>query len=139
AMTAGAVAPPWGNNDVITLLIPHRLGHKSAEFVHDAGNFMPRGDGRRNVGVFPEVSVDELYIRTAHSTRPYLDKHLIGLNVRNGHVLEDESLAILVHACCFHICFPSNAMGIRIQVSLDVDLKLPPDVQRWDVNNESAL
>src|SRR5262249_38437497 len=64
AMTAGSVAPPGGNDHVITLLIPHRLGHKPAELVHDAGDFMPRRDGRRNVSVFPEVSVDELYIGT---------------------------------------------------------------------------
>src|SRR5262249_15898867 len=67
-MTAGSVAPPGGDDHVITLLIPHRPGHKPTEFVHDAGDFMPRGDGRRNVSVFPEVSVDELYIGTAHST-----------------------------------------------------------------------
>jgi hypothetical protein len=103
---------------MIALLIPHRLGHKPPELVHDAGDFMPRSDGRRNVSIFPEVSIDELYIRTAHSTRPYLDKHLIGLNVRNGDILEDESLAIFVHACCFHICFPFEALGIKIQVSL---------------------
>src|SRR5262249_32122851 len=111
AMTAGAVTPPGGDNHVITFLITHRLGHESAELVHDAGDFMPRGDGRRNVGVFPEVSVDELYIGTAHSTRPDLDKHLIGLNVRNGHVLKDESLAIFVDARCFHVCFPFEVVG----------------------------
>src|SRR5262249_43242080 len=111
AMTAGSVAPPWGDNDVITLLIPHRLKHEPADLVHDAGDFMPRGDGRRNVSVFPEVSVDELHIGTTHSTRPHVDKHLIGLNVRNGHVLEDESLAILVHARCFHVCFPFEVVG----------------------------
>src|SRR5262249_36042979 len=113
AMTAGSVAPPGGDNDVIPLLIPHRLGHKPAELVHDAGDFMPGGDGRRNVSVFSEVSVDELHIRTAHSTRPYLDKHLIGLNVGNGHVLEDESLAIFVHASCIHVCFPFEVVGIE--------------------------
>ena len=58
AMTAGSVAPSGGDNDMITLLIPHRLGYKPAEFVHDAGDFMPRSDGRRNVSVFLEVSVD---------------------------------------------------------------------------------
>src|SRR6516165_2449274 len=95
AMTAGSVAPPGGDNDMITLLIPHRLGHKPAEFVHDAGDFMPGGDGHRDVGVFPEVSVDELHIRTAHSARPYLNKHLIGLDVRDGHVFKNEGLIIL--------------------------------------------
>src|SRR5262249_5091370 len=106
AMTAGAVTPPGGDNHVITLLIPPRPGQQTAEPVHDAGDFMTRGDGGRNVSVFPEVSVDELHIGTAHSTRPDLDEHLIGLNVRNGHVFEDENLAILVHTCCFHVCFP---------------------------------
>src|SRR5262249_10631388 len=88
AMTAGAVAPPGGDDHVITLLIPHGLGHKPSELVHDAGDFMPRGDGRRNVSVFPEVSIDELHVGTAHSTSPDLDEHLIRLNVRDGHVLE---------------------------------------------------
>src|SRR5262249_21995461 len=106
AMTARSVTPPWGDNDVITLLIPHRPGHKPAELVHDACDFMPRGDGCRNVSVFPEVSIDELHVGAAHSTGPDLDEHLIGLNIRNGHVLEDESLAILVHARCFHVCVP---------------------------------
>src|SRR5262249_17724954 len=111
AMSAGAVTPPGGDNHVITLLIPHRLGHEPAELVHDAGNFMTWGDGCRNVSIFPEVSVDELYIGTAHSTSPDLDQHLIGLNVRNRHVFEDESLAIFVHTCCFHICFPFKGVG----------------------------
>ena len=106
AMTAGAVTPPGGDDHVITLFETHRLGHEPAELVHDAGDFMARGDGCRNVGVFPEVPVDELHVGAAHSTRPDLDEHLIGLNVRNGHVFEDERLAIFVHACCFHICFP---------------------------------
>src|SRR5262249_35319050 len=113
AVTAGAATPNGGDNHVITHVIPHRLGHKPAELVHDAGDFMPRGDGRRNVSVFPEVSVDELYIGTAHSTRPDLDKHLIRLNVRNRHVLEDESLAIFVHTCRFHICLPFKVEGIK--------------------------
>src|SRR5262245_47805056 len=102
AVTAGAVAPPGGDDHVITLLIPHRPGHEPAEFVHDAGDFMPRGDGCRDVSVFPEVSVDELYIGTAHSTRPDLDEHLTGLNVRNGHVFENEGFVILLDAGRFH-------------------------------------
>src|SRR5262249_54565858 len=106
AMTAGAVAPPGGDDHVITLPIPHRIGHKPAELVHDPGDFITRGDGRRDVIVFSEVPVDELHIGTAHSTGPDLDEHLIGLNVRNGHVLEDESLAIFLHARCFHVCYP---------------------------------
>src|SRR5262245_57701323 len=118
AVTAGAVTPPGGDNHVITFLIPHRPGHKPAEFVHDAGDFMPRGDGCRDVSVFPEVSVDELYIGTAHPTRPDLDKHLIGLTVRNGHVVEDEGLAIFVHARCFHVCSPFEVVGFTIQASL---------------------
>src|SRR5262249_56590667 len=89
AMTAGAVAPPGGDDHVITLLIPHRLGHEPAELVHDAGDFMPPGDGCRNVSVFPEVSVDELHIGAAHSTRPDLDEHLTWLNVRTGTIFED--------------------------------------------------
>ena len=93
-------------------LIPHRPGHKPAELVHGTGDFMPRGDGHRNVSVFPEVSVDELYIGTAHSTRPDLDKYLIGLDVRNGNVLEDESMTIFVHARCFHVCYPFEVVGI---------------------------
>ena len=96
AMTAGAVAPPGGDDHVITLLIPHRPGHEPAELVHDAGDFMARGDGCRNVGVFPEVSIDELHIGTAHSTRPDLDEYLIGPNVRNGDVFEDEGFAIFL-------------------------------------------
>src|SRR5262249_49583350 len=118
AMTAGAVAPPGGDDHVITLLIPHRPGHEPAELVHDAGDFMTRGDGRRNVSVFPEVSIDELHIGTAHSTRPDLDEHITGLNVRNGHVLEDESLAIFVHARCLHVCYPFKVVGLKIQASL---------------------
>src|SRR5262249_59563580 len=101
--TAGHVTPPGCDNDMIPLPRRHRLGHKPAEFMHDAGDFMPRGDGRWNVSVFPEVSVDELYIRTAHSTRPYLDKHLIGLNVRNRHVLENEGFVVLPDTSCFHV------------------------------------
>jgi hypothetical protein len=111
-MTAGAVTPPGGDNHVITLLIPHRPGHKRAELMHDAGDFMTWGDGCRNVSVFPEVSIDELHIGTAHSTGPDLDKHLTRLHVRNGHVFEDESLAIFVHACHFHICFSFKVVGI---------------------------
>src|SRR5262249_18667520 len=117
AMTAGAVAPPGGDDHVITLLIPHRFGHEPAELVHDAGDFMPRRDGCRNVSVFPEVSIDELHIGAAHSTRPDLDEHLIGLNVRNGHVLEDESLAIFVHARCLHVCYPFEVVGCKMYVS----------------------
>src|SRR5262245_63574380 len=107
-MTASAVTPPGGDDHVITLLIPHRPGHKPAELVHDAGDFMTRGDGRRNVSVFPEVSVDELHIGTAHSTRPDLDEHLTGLNVRNGHVFENEGFVIRLDAGRFHFasCCP---------------------------------
>src|SRR5262249_20318680 len=45
AMTAGAVTPPGGDDHVIALPIPYRLGHEFAEPVHDAGDFMTRGDG----------------------------------------------------------------------------------------------
>src|SRR5262249_21584155 len=111
-VAARSVTPSGGDDHMITLLVPDRPRHKLTELVHDGGDFMPRGDGRRNVSVFPEVSVDELYIGAAHSTRPDLDEHLIGLNVRNGHVFEDESLAILVHACCFHVCFPFKVVSV---------------------------
>src|SRR5262245_57594575 len=92
-MTAGAVAPPGHDDDGIALPKSRRLGHDTAELVHDASDLMTKRDRRRDVGISPEVSIHELHVGTAHSARRDLDEDLIGLNVRNRHVLEDESLA----------------------------------------------
>src|SRR5262249_20025366 len=87
AMTAGAIAPARCDDDVITLLKPRRLGHEPAQFVHKAGDFVTRNDRRWNVVVSSEIPIHELHIGAAHSTSLDLDEHLIGLNVRNWHVL----------------------------------------------------
>ena len=104
AMTAGAVAPPGHDNDVVGLLKPARFRDDPADLVHDPSDFVTQRDRRRDVGIFPEVSVHELHVGAAHSARRNLDEDLIGLNVRNRHVLKDEGLAIFVHACGFHVC-----------------------------------
>jgi len=104
AMTAGAVAPPGHDDDVVALLKSGRLGDDPADLVHDAGDFVTQRDGRRNVGIFPKVSVHQLHIGAAHAARPDLNENLIGLNVGNRHVLKDESLSVFVHACRLHVC-----------------------------------
>jgi hypothetical protein len=102
AMTAGAVAPPGHDDDVAALPKSRRLRDEPADLVHDAGDLVTQRDRRRDVGIFPEVSVHQLHVGAAHSARPDLNENFIGLNIRNRHVLEDESLAIFVHACRFH-------------------------------------
>jgi len=104
AMTAGAVAPPGHDDDVVALLKSRRLGNDPADLLHDAGDLMTQCDRRRDVRIFLEVSVHQLHVGAAHSARGDLNQNIIGLNVRNRHVLEDESLAIFVHACRFHFC-----------------------------------
>src|SRR5262249_50873236 len=49
------------------------------------------------------VGMSAYFRGAAHSARRDLDEDLIGLNVRNRHVLEDESFAIFVHTCRFHV------------------------------------
>jgi hypothetical protein len=78
------------------------LRDEPADLVHDAGDLVTQRDRRRDVGIFSEVSVHQLHVAAAHFARPDVDEDLIGLNIRNRHVLEDESLAIFVHACRFH-------------------------------------
>ena len=104
AMTAGAVAPPGHDDDVVPLLKSRRLGNDSADLVHDTRDFMTQRDRRRDVGILPEVSVHELHVGTAHSARGDLNENFIGLNARDRYVLEDGRFAIFVHACCFHVC-----------------------------------
>src|SRR5215831_21069069 len=101
-MTAGAVAPPGHDDDVVTLLKPARTRDNPADLVHDASDLMTQRDRRWDVGVFPEVSVHQLHIGAAHATRRDMNQNFIGLNVRNRHVLQNESLAIFVHACRSH-------------------------------------
>src|SRR5215831_20702342 len=102
AMTAGAVAPPGYDDDVVALPKSRRLGDDPADLVYDAGDLMTQRDRRRDVGIFPEVSVHQLHVGAAHAACADLNENFIGLNVRNRHVLEDESLAIFVHACRSH-------------------------------------
>src|SRR5262249_23730757 len=83
AMTAGAVAPPGHDDDVVALLKSRRLGDDPADLVHDAGDLMTPRDRRRDVGIFPEVSVHQLHIGAAHAARRDLNQNFIGLNVRN--------------------------------------------------------
>src|SRR5262245_16941969 len=103
AMTAGAIAPSGCDHHMVALLKSRRLLHALADFVHDACDFMPRRDRRRNVGVWPEIPVHKLHVRAAHSARLNLDENFIGLDVRQRHVFENESLAILMHSRCFHM------------------------------------
>src|SRR5262249_54199701 len=112
AMTAGAIAPSRHDDDVVALLKSGRLGNDPADLMYDAGDLMTKRDGRRDIGILPEVSVHELHVGAAHSARCDLNENFIGLNIRNRHVLEDERLAIFVHACCFHVCSPSTVVGI---------------------------
>jgi hypothetical protein len=103
-MTAGPVAPSGRDNDVVALTKSRRLGHDTADLVHDAGDLMTQCDRRRDVGISPEVSVYKLHIGAAHSACPDVNENFIGLNLGNRYVLEDESLAVFVHACGFHVC-----------------------------------
>jgi hypothetical protein len=91
---------------VVALLKSRRLGHDAADLGHDAGDLVAQRDGHRDIGIFPEVSVHELHVGAAHSAGPDLNKNLIGLNLRNWDVLKDGRIAVLVHAGCFHVCFP---------------------------------
>src|SRR5262249_41431513 len=113
AMTAGAVAPSGHDYDVVALVKSRRLGHGPADLVHDAGDFVAQRDRPRDAGILPEVSIHELHVGAAHAARRDLDEDLIGLKVRNRYVLEDESLAIFVHACGFHSCSPFTVVGIK--------------------------
>jgi len=115
-MTAGAVAPSGRDDDVVALPKSRRLGHDTADLMHDAGDLMTQRDRRRDVGIFPEVSVHQLHIGAAHAARRDLNQNFIGLNVGNRHVLKNESLAILVHACRFHICVLS-CVGAKSRLS----------------------
>src|SRR5262249_14046138 len=72
--------------------------------MHEAGYFVTRNDRRWNVVVLSEIPVNELDVGATHSTRLDLDEHLIGLNVRNRHVLENEGFVVLPDASCLHRC-----------------------------------
>src|SRR5262245_35712055 len=79
---------------------------------------MTQCDGRRNVGILAEISVDELHIGTAHSAGPHVDENFVRLDIGNRYVLEDQGLAVLVHACCFHISFPFRVAGLGFKRSV---------------------
>src|SRR5262249_234766 len=102
AMTAGAVAPTGCDDNMITLLEPPRLGNEPAQLMHEARDLVT-GHGRRwNGVVLWEIPVNELDVGATHSTRLDLDEHLIWLNVRNWHVLENEAFVVLPDASCLH-------------------------------------
>src|SRR5262245_54462074 len=69
---------------------------------------MTHCDGCRNIGILAEISVDELHIGTAHSAGLHIDENLVRLDIGYRYVLEDHGFAVLMHACCFHICSPSK-------------------------------
>jgi hypothetical protein len=107
---------------MITLLKPRRFRNDAADLAHHPSDLMTQCDGRRNVGVLAEISVDELHIRTAHSAGLHIDENFVRLDIGNWYVLEDQGFAVLVHACCFHIgchiCFPFKWWVFKIQFSL---------------------
>src|SRR5262245_39434916 len=72
--------------------------------MHEAGYFVTRNDRRWNVVVLSEIPVNELDVGATHSTRLNLDEHLIWLNVRNWHVLENEAFVVLPDSSCLHGC-----------------------------------
>src|SRR5262245_4417718 len=72
--------------------------------MHEAGYFVTRNDRGWNVVVLSEIPVNELDVGATHSTRLDLDEHLIWLNVRNWHVLENEAFVVLPDASCLHRC-----------------------------------
>jgi hypothetical protein len=119
-IAARAVAPSGRDNDVVTFLKSRRFGHGPADLVHNAGDFVTQRDRRRDVCVFAKIAVHKLHVGPAHPARPDPDENFIGLNVRNRHFLEDDSLAIFVHACCFHVAFLSKWWVFTIQVPLQV-------------------
>src|SRR5262249_24615718 len=86
AMTGGAISPSGGDNDVVALLKTRRLRYNPADLAHDAGDFMAQRNRSRNVSVFPEITVHELYVGAAHSACLDVDENFIGLKARNSHV-----------------------------------------------------
>jgi hypothetical protein len=78
------------------------MGHEPAQLMHEAGYFVTRNDRRWNVVVLSKISVNELDVGATHSTRLDLDEHLIWLNVRDWHVLENEAFVVLPDASCLH-------------------------------------
>src|SRR5262245_12483182 len=111
-MPTRAITPPRCDDHMITLLKPRRFGNDAADLAHHASDLMTNCDGRRNVDILAEISVDELHIGTAHSAGLHVDENFVRLDIGNWYVLEDRAFAVLVHACCFHIRSPFCVSGI---------------------------
>src|SRR6478672_1018584 len=102
AMTAGAIAPSGCDNYMVALFQPRGFGHHRADLVYDTRDFMTWCNGHWDVSVFLEIPVHELYVAATHPAGLDIDENLVGLNVRNRYILQDERFAIFVDACCFH-------------------------------------
>jgi hypothetical protein len=56
-----------------------------------------------DVCVPAEVSINQLHVRTTHPASHDPDENLVGLDVGDRNILEDERFAIFVQACGFHV------------------------------------
>ncbi len=107
-MAASAIAPPRRDDHMIILSQPRRLGHDATDPVHHARDLVTRRDGRRDIGISAEVPIRELHVGAAYAASLDLDENLVGLNVGNRDVLEDEGLVVLEQARRFHLCSPGG-------------------------------
>ena len=106
---------------MVALLEPCCFGYDTPDFVDDTGNLVAQCDRGRDVCVRAEVSVDQLDVRTTHPAGLNPDENLVGLDLGDRNVLEDESLAIFVHACRFHsCCLPFTVLGYEAALFLCV-------------------
>src|SRR5262249_11566858 len=103
AMAASAITPSGRYDHMVAFFKPRRFRRGPADLAYNARDFMARGDGRLDISITLKKLVYEEHVATAHAAGLDVDENLIGLNIGNRHVLEDEGFVIFVYACCFHI------------------------------------
>src|SRR5262249_15790516 len=102
ALTAYSVAPPSSNDHLITNRKLAGIGHTTGDSRYQTRDFMPWRDRELSVEGFCKVTLDELYVRTAHSGSANPHQYLVRQDLRDLDVFEHKRLVVSVHPCCKH-------------------------------------
>ena len=106
AVAAGAISPTGRHDYMVALFEPRSFGYDAADLAHHAGDLVTERDRGLDVGVWPEIAVHQLHVRSTHPTGFDLHQDLIGLDVGNWDVFQNERFAVLVQASSFHVRTP---------------------------------
>jgi hypothetical protein len=63
---------------------------------------VPRGQGKCRVSVGTKISVQQLHVGPAHACGTDPDENLMGLDLGDPNIFQDERLVVTVHACGSH-------------------------------------